>query len=227
MEKETDSLNACIDNCLRDSPDSHSTVEPLQEPFLNFDPNSELSFEDKSAVYNSLVALVKTDYHFNNALQDRAIRFLRIICPKWDKPRVAAKLVTDLVPSSAGSTSGFIASILTLLSSPHSTVVAAALSFLKETKSMTFFGINKSLYEWKKEGPEVVLSGKRMMQALFSECFEDTLEQMTMNNKGGNYGRGVVTKDRDGSIINDTSKPPLSNDSTMISANSPRMLGMR
>ncbi|KAK2944177.1 hypothetical protein BLNAU_20924 [Blattamonas nauphoetae] len=43
--------------------------------------------------------------------------------------------------------------------------------------------INHSLPEWKEEGPEVVQSAKRMMQALSSESFEDTLEQTLMHNK--------------------------------------------
>ncbi|KAK2957784.1 hypothetical protein BLNAU_7218 [Blattamonas nauphoetae] len=38
--------------------------------------------------------------------------------------------------------------------------------------------IDVSLEEWKNYGPEVAQSGKRMTQSLFSEGFEDTLEQM-------------------------------------------------
>ncbi|KAK2950177.1 hypothetical protein BLNAU_14863 [Blattamonas nauphoetae] len=93
-----------------------------------------MSFDEKSAVYCSLVALVKAEYPFNIALQDRAVRFLENLKPKFLYEKdLAAKLVTDLVPSSAGSPSGFVESILTLLSCPHSTVVAAALSFLYRT----------------------------------------------------------------------------------------------
>ncbi|KAK2960033.1 hypothetical protein BLNAU_4916 [Blattamonas nauphoetae] len=43
--------------------------------------------------------------------------------------------------------------------------------------------INSSLDEWKEKGPEVVEYGQRMVLALFSEGFEETLEQMRMNDK--------------------------------------------
>ncbi|KAK2951216.1 hypothetical protein BLNAU_13832 [Blattamonas nauphoetae] len=55
-----------------------------------------------------------------------------------------------------------------------------------------FFGdLDYSLQEWKVEGPEVTQSGKRMMQALFSEGFEDILEQTLMHNEGG-HGFKIV-----------------------------------
>ncbi|KAK2943439.1 hypothetical protein BLNAU_21622 [Blattamonas nauphoetae] len=93
-----------------------------------------LFFEDKSSIYNSLVALVRDKFPFNNILQDRAVRFLKSLEPNWgDKSDYADKLVTDLVSSSPGSPSGFVASMETLLSSSSSTVVAAAISFLYET----------------------------------------------------------------------------------------------
>ncbi|KAK2942180.1 hypothetical protein BLNAU_22907 [Blattamonas nauphoetae] len=48
------------------------------------------------------------------------------------------------------------------------------------------------LYEWKEDGPEMTQSGKRMMQALFSEGFEDTLEQTLKHDKSENYGFDIV-----------------------------------
>ncbi|KAK2958398.1 hypothetical protein BLNAU_6668 [Blattamonas nauphoetae] len=48
--------------------------------------------------------------------------------------------------------------------------------------------INISLKEWNAEGPEVIKSGKRMMQALFSEGFDDTLEQMLKHDNDGING---------------------------------------
>ncbi|KAK2944216.1 hypothetical protein BLNAU_20885 [Blattamonas nauphoetae] len=130
MEEITLATNASLDANLNHSRDYHSTVEPLQEPFLYFDEYTELSFEDKSTIYCSLLNLVKADYPFDDALQDKAIRFLKILGPQRGRQDQANQLVTDLVPSSAGSHAGFVESILTLLSSPHSNVVAAALSFL-------------------------------------------------------------------------------------------------
>ncbi|KAK2957761.1 hypothetical protein BLNAU_7195 [Blattamonas nauphoetae] len=127
---------------------SPSTIRFNEEPFLSFDTKSQLSFEDKSRIYNSLVALVKADYPFDTALQDRAAQFLKCLEPKWrDKPKLADKLVTDLVPSSDGSHSGFVDSITTLLSSPHSTVAASALSFFQKTTFASLPAIRKGLVE--------------------------------------------------------------------------------
>ncbi|KAK2955046.1 hypothetical protein BLNAU_9977 [Blattamonas nauphoetae] len=51
-----------------------------------------------------------------------------ILAPALSSETLATKLITDLVPSSTGSPSGFLESILTLISSPYLKVVAAALS---------------------------------------------------------------------------------------------------
>ncbi|KAK2942173.1 hypothetical protein BLNAU_22900 [Blattamonas nauphoetae] len=342
MKEETDSLKTSNDVLSNGSLDSPSTIVVNNEPFLHFDPNSDLSFKDQSTIYNSLVSLVKESYHFDNALQERAAQFLKGLEPMWGDEDDTAKLVRDLVPSSDGSPSGFVESILTLLSSPHSTVVAAALSFLRKTTShspmkirlhlvesdlitkllttvrphtlqisgneeifdellgiidrfvdlastsslsergitvaveafdhremifqkvvipssqfVTFLisnrhilngdllesfmfllakfikigpfhrttlefilaspivmafsnclsfvedesylwsilmDINRSLYEWKREGPEVSQSGKLMLQALFSEGFADTLEQMLKHDKSDGNGEWVVNE---------------------------------
>ncbi|KAK2960133.1 hypothetical protein BLNAU_5016 [Blattamonas nauphoetae] len=322
------------------APESERILIPEREPFLNFDLNSELSFEDKSAIYNSLVTLVKDEYPFDDALQDRAVRFLKSIEPKPGPFTLATRLITDLVPSSPKPFSGFVESVLALFSSPHKIVVAAALSFLLDTLIMssrqinldlvesdllanvfatvqphtlphsenkalikklvwiieytlnvaspshlrdlgitaavdqsdlyemifqkvvlpssqffiflisnrlflnedlsassmcllgafiricpfhrptleyvfaspiamaftsclsiiedstllwiTLFNNHDSQKEWKNEGPEVVQSAKRMIQALISEGFEDALEQRLMNDKNGSYGDGIV-----------------------------------
>ncbi|KAK2959855.1 hypothetical protein BLNAU_5052 [Blattamonas nauphoetae] len=295
-----------------------------------------------SEVYHSLVVFVKADYPFDDALLDRAARFLKSLEPKWNDHDLADKLVIRLVHSSDGSTSGFAGSIMTLLSSSHSTMIAAALSFLCKTTTrstpsircrlvesdlisnvlatvqphtltisgnegifdnllkiivecldlsrpwcltglgkiavvdqlnhremifqkvvlpssqfVTFlisnryflkqdslgsfmsllttlldfspyhrptlefvlaspiemalsgclptiedkdhlwdslFYIHLWLEEWPKEGRKVDKSGKRVMEALFSEGFEDTLEQKLMNDKGGIFGRSVDDK---------------------------------
>ncbi|KAK2946743.1 hypothetical protein BLNAU_18339 [Blattamonas nauphoetae] len=252
-------------------------LDKLHEPFLNFDPTSDISFEEKSTVYCSLVALVKDEYPFDNALQGRAEQFLENLEPYWGDEIQATRLVTDLVPSSNGSPSGFVESIVSLLSSPNSTVVAAALSFLLQTGSssarvklhfveadlitniiatvqphtppilgdatiiptligiiveslslvrphdvmdialeyviaspivMAFsscladtegFNLDRnldhigfSLSEWKEKGAEMEKSGKQILQALFSEGFEDTLEQTMKHDKSVNYGITIV-----------------------------------
>ncbi|KAK2942175.1 hypothetical protein BLNAU_22902 [Blattamonas nauphoetae] len=140
MKEETDSLKTSNDALSNGSQESPSTIVVNNEPFLHFDPNSDLSFEDQSTIYNSLVALVKGKHPFDDALQDRAVRFLNDLEPRWDGVDLANRLIMDLVSSSAGSPSGFVNSILTLVSSPHLTVIAAALSFVLET---TYFSSPK------------------------------------------------------------------------------------
>ncbi|KAK2957832.1 hypothetical protein BLNAU_7266 [Blattamonas nauphoetae] len=355
MENDTETSNTTNDSCFTQSPDSHSTVTVLPRSFLSFDPNAQLLFEDKSAVYCSLVALVKAEYPFDDGLQYKAARFLKNLEPGFSDHDYATKLVTDLVPSLTGSPASFIESISILLSSPHLAVVTAVLSFIDKTlksshalrnhlvmsdlvttilrtvqphtlqitrdkaildnliwtitqclyladpfslsklditdavekythremifqkvvlpssQFVTFLISNRfllhgwlfitfmvllrthirfcpfhrptleyvlaspivmgfsgchsfiedngchcdtltrieySLKEWNNEGPEVAQSGKRMMQALFSEGFEDTLEQMLKYQKSGKYAASLEC-------------PQL------ISVDSLRMLGMR
>ncbi|KAK2963006.1 hypothetical protein BLNAU_2029 [Blattamonas nauphoetae] len=124
-----------------------STIVVNNEPFLYFDENYELSFEDKSAIYCSLVALVNAEYPFDNILQDRAAHFLKSLEPNNFDQRLPNKLVIELVPSSTGSPSGFVSSILTLLSSPHSTLVAAAMSFLHKATTRSSLTIRCRLVE--------------------------------------------------------------------------------
>ncbi|KAK2961655.1 hypothetical protein BLNAU_3453 [Blattamonas nauphoetae] len=106
-----------------------------------------VSFQDQSTIYCSLVTLVKAEYRFNNALQDRAAQFLKGLEPSLGERDLATKLVTELVPSSDGSISGFIDSILTLLSSLHSTVAASALSLLHQTTRAASPAIQSRLVE--------------------------------------------------------------------------------
>ncbi|KAK2960132.1 hypothetical protein BLNAU_5015 [Blattamonas nauphoetae] len=116
---------------------SPSIIVVNKEPFLSFDPKSKLSFDDQSSIYHSLVALVKAEYPFDETLQDKAAQFLKGHESKFDDQQTALKVVTELVPSSAGSPRGFVPSIVTLLSSPHLRVVGAALSFLFETTTQS------------------------------------------------------------------------------------------
>ncbi|KAK2963753.1 hypothetical protein BLNAU_1320 [Blattamonas nauphoetae] len=107
--------------------DTNSNRLILQEShhFVNFAPTKESPFEDNSAAYCSLVTLVKEKYPFDDVLIDKAVQFLNILEPQWCEVHLATRLITELVPSSAGPPSDFIESILTLLSSPHSTIVEA------------------------------------------------------------------------------------------------------
>ncbi|KAK2959828.1 hypothetical protein BLNAU_5317 [Blattamonas nauphoetae] len=315
--------------------------QTLSEPFFDFDPNSELSFKQRSIVYCSLVVLVKQGYPFDNALLDRAARFLWSLESMWEDQLFGGEPVLHLVPSSDGSPSDFVESLFTLLSSPHLAIVQPAILYLYNTifeyttpafqlrfvesnlvtkvlatvqhhtlplsgnteilmklvwiltqclqlafpssleelkiisavdqynhremifqkallpssQFLTFLisnrnsldgqllhdfmsllstlleispfhrpmmefvlaspiamafsssllfdeeelylstnllTFNNSLKEWKIGGPEIAQSVKRMIQALFSEGFEDTLEQMMMHNKGENYGANII-----------------------------------
>ncbi|KAK2957803.1 hypothetical protein BLNAU_7237 [Blattamonas nauphoetae] len=147
MEEITLAIHTSLDADLNHSHESHSAVEQLQELFLNFAVNSKLSFEDKSAIYNSLVVLVKAEYPFDNILQDKAVQFLKNLEPGFGDETLSDKLVTDLVPSFDGSHSGFVEGILTLLSSRHSTVIAASLSFLHKTTLHSSPSIRRHLVE--------------------------------------------------------------------------------
>ncbi|KAK2943335.1 hypothetical protein BLNAU_21760 [Blattamonas nauphoetae] len=65
------------------------------------------------------------EHPFDNAQQDKAAAFLKNLGFDTFNRQLAEDLVTNLVPSSAGSPSGFVESIFTVLSSPHPTLVAA------------------------------------------------------------------------------------------------------
>ncbi|KAK2963464.1 hypothetical protein BLNAU_1506 [Blattamonas nauphoetae] len=135
MEEEKVALNTANDACLNPSPESHSTVNGLHNSFLNSVPNTDLTFEDKSTIYCSFVALVKDNYHFDDALQDKATQFLKSLEPKWDQVDLADKLVTDLVPSSTRSHSGFISTTVqphTLQISGHETIIDNLFSIINQ-----------------------------------------------------------------------------------------------
>ncbi|KAK2960038.1 hypothetical protein BLNAU_4921 [Blattamonas nauphoetae] len=131
MNDESVTLSSSIDACLSVTFESHPTVTLEEELFLDFVSNSKMLFEDKSRIYNSLVALVKAGYPFDKTLQDRAAQFLKNVEQELRNEEEADQLVTDFVHSSSGPLSGFVDSIVTLMSSPHSTMIAAALSFLQ------------------------------------------------------------------------------------------------
>ncbi|KAK2958396.1 hypothetical protein BLNAU_6666 [Blattamonas nauphoetae] len=77
-----------------------------------------------------------------------------------------------------------------VLASPIVIVFSTHLSFVEKMNNLlnAIRTINISLKEWNAEGPEVIKSGKRMMQALFSEGFDDTLEQMLKHDNDGING---------------------------------------
>ncbi|KAK2955342.1 hypothetical protein BLNAU_9735 [Blattamonas nauphoetae] len=124
----------------------HPTVDPEREPFLHFTLNTKLSFQDEMTIFNSLVALVKTEYPFDKALQDRAVSFLKSLPPKW-RNELRDRLATTLIDSSHGPFSDFIESVSTLILSHHSNVVKATLLFLMETTDYSYLGLRYRLVE--------------------------------------------------------------------------------
>ncbi|KAK2945162.1 hypothetical protein BLNAU_19901 [Blattamonas nauphoetae] len=82
---------------------------------------------------------------------------------------------------------------------PHQTALPrpvndSCLSFVEDQYPLNnaFFYMHFSLKEWRNHGREVAQSGKRVMQALVSEGFEDTLELMSSHNQSGQYGFSIV-----------------------------------
>ncbi|KAK2959087.1 hypothetical protein BLNAU_5882 [Blattamonas nauphoetae] len=53
------------------------TIDPDCVSLLRKYSRQELSFEDESKLYNSLVSLVKAQYPFDDALQDNIVYFLK------------------------------------------------------------------------------------------------------------------------------------------------------
>ncbi|KAK2947192.1 hypothetical protein BLNAU_17897 [Blattamonas nauphoetae] len=51
--------------------------------------------------------------------------------------------------------------------------------------------INSSLELWRKEGGEVVQSGKLIIKALSAEGFEDTIEQLERSERDGSHGQDI------------------------------------
>ncbi|KAK2944763.1 hypothetical protein BLNAU_20296 [Blattamonas nauphoetae] len=200
MDEQTGTSNLTNKTFLLHSPESRSTIKPEEEPFLTFNPNSKLSFKDKTTVYRSLVALVKAEYPFDDALQDQAARFLKDLEPEHGEEKEADRRVIDLVPSPIGSPSGFMESpyhrptldfvlrsrIMMAYSSCHSFVE-------RDNHIWCLFGhIFNLLTQWDDEGPEEVLSVKQIVNAHISEGFEDTLEQMMKHDNDGPFGVPVV-----------------------------------
>ncbi|KAK2963566.1 hypothetical protein BLNAU_1609 [Blattamonas nauphoetae] len=81
-----------------------------------------------------------------------------------------------------------------VLASPIVMFFSSCLSLVQQNSLLCALSIiiEFTLNEWKTEGAEVVQSGKRMMQALFSEGFEDTLEQKSIHHSHDFYGPQFV-----------------------------------
>ncbi|KAK2958391.1 hypothetical protein BLNAU_6661 [Blattamonas nauphoetae] len=119
----------------------------LQERLLSFDAESDLSFEDKSTLYSSLVSLIQEKCVFDDTLQDKTVVFLKHLGPYVVGPPSADVLITELVPSTDGSSSGFVDSACILLSSPHARIVSAVLNLPIGELDTFLLSINTILYK--------------------------------------------------------------------------------
>ncbi|KAK2953802.1 hypothetical protein BLNAU_11205 [Blattamonas nauphoetae] len=113
--------------------DSEVPIGMESSAFLQFVPNVELSFEDKSAIYCSLVSLIRGNCELDDALQDKAATFLQSLHQPRLKEPDANRIISELVPSTNRSSSGFICTICILLSSSHPKIVVASLWLLHES----------------------------------------------------------------------------------------------
>ncbi|KAK2942610.1 hypothetical protein BLNAU_22461 [Blattamonas nauphoetae] len=189
MEEESVALKPSIDACLSVTSELPSTVTPEEEPFLNFDPNAQLSFEDMSRIFNSLVVLVKAGYPFDNALEDRAAQFLESLEPEWDEQDLADKLVEELVL--------FFSRITFWLCGEycHSSVISpldcGCRSVVVPRQNNVQLHQQKFDVEWKDEGQEGPIWETDNARSVF-EGFEDTLEQKLLNDTDEYDGLRVV-----------------------------------
>ncbi|KAK2944393.1 hypothetical protein BLNAU_20695 [Blattamonas nauphoetae] len=267
-------------------------LDKLHGPFLNFVPNSELSFEEISAVYCSLVVLVKGKHPFDNALQDRAAQFLKSIEPGFGDQDQATRLInrhlsspikivgsdptgiTGIKSEACSSMTSFPLQLDRLLATVqpqtppilgNATIISKLIEIIRDSLRLAlpsfisklaittaiekynhremifqkvvlpsspfieigpfhrptldfvlaspivmaysnclsiveddhvlwvlFSNLDNSLTEWKKEGTEEVQSAKRNIQALFSEGFQDTLEQMEQLAKDGTFDTRIA-----------------------------------
>ncbi|KAK2959072.1 hypothetical protein BLNAU_5867 [Blattamonas nauphoetae] len=117
------------------------TIDPDCVSLLKKYSRQDLSFEDESQLFNSLVSLIKAQYPFDDALQDNIVYFLTRLEYHLGGSKSRSHYLTYLVPDGKGTSSGFIDSMITLLSSPHTKIVAAALSY----STHIFYGLSPSI----------------------------------------------------------------------------------
>ncbi|KAK2962920.1 hypothetical protein BLNAU_1943 [Blattamonas nauphoetae] len=98
----------------------------MRDLFLNHDSTLNQPFEDRSALYGSLVSLVRDHVDFDDALQDKAVNFLH-------------NLNAIHIQTTDETLSDLSDSVCVLLSSPHSKIVVATLSFVSGSVSRANF----------------------------------------------------------------------------------------
>ncbi|KAK2959581.1 hypothetical protein BLNAU_5359 [Blattamonas nauphoetae] len=101
--------------------------------FESLFPKSKKPFEEKAALFGSIVSRVRDNSDVDDAIQDEAVALLDDLKPYPFDSAAADRIVTELVPSTDGTLSGFVDSACILVSSPHSKIVNAALSFLERS----------------------------------------------------------------------------------------------
>ncbi|KAK2960662.1 hypothetical protein BLNAU_4317 [Blattamonas nauphoetae] len=102
---------------------------PSHTPDSSLFISAELSHEDPSTIYRSLVSLVKIGYPFHDALQDKTVQFLNSLEPIRFFKKSADEFITKIASNNNDPFGEFVDSVVTILSSSHSSIVDAALSF--------------------------------------------------------------------------------------------------
>ncbi|KAK2940587.1 hypothetical protein BLNAU_24501 [Blattamonas nauphoetae] len=106
---------------------------PLQlsmdvSPFLNWQYYRNQSIQEKSVIFQSLVATVKLQPTLDDSLETKAVRFLESLNPR--KSKSAGAFLRSLGQTTDESLTVFIQSIVTLISSANQAITAAAMKML-------------------------------------------------------------------------------------------------
>ncbi|KAK2947331.1 hypothetical protein BLNAU_17718 [Blattamonas nauphoetae] len=145
METETHHQLMTTENNSTNLSDMQKNVKPEHSMFLNIEQESTSSFEKKSSLFNSLVAVVKDEIPISVELEEHARRFLQNLSPR--RSRDTSRLLSDLVPSPDGSPSGLMSAIATLLRSKSSLIIEGTLSFVAAFVTKLSYSSQSSLLD--------------------------------------------------------------------------------
>ncbi|KAK2950662.1 hypothetical protein BLNAU_14333 [Blattamonas nauphoetae] len=109
----------------------NSTENPCPDcsPFLNWSEKELESIHEKAVVFRSLVATLKLQPVLDDSLEDKAVKFLESVNPKYAKS--ADAFLSQLASASVDSLTDFVQCIGMLLSSPSQVIISASMKMLK------------------------------------------------------------------------------------------------
>ncbi|KAK2946152.1 hypothetical protein BLNAU_18896 [Blattamonas nauphoetae] len=106
-----------------------SELEPSPAIFMNWDGKQIESISTQSAMYLSLLQMMKDKKPLPPSLEDKTVSFLGQI--KFDSPKDADSFVLEFVPSSFQKSSrAFVKSVAALISVPSKRIRQAAIAFV-------------------------------------------------------------------------------------------------